>query len=127
MSGSGDLSSRARAIVEHLASGENQVQTARALGLTQRQVRRHCANPRVVAELREVQGAALGDAARRLATGANEMLDVLHQVATSPDVAPWVRVRAAGEWLERMIKVSELVDLEKRITELEQRYAEHAT
>lgn len=106
-----------------LVSGLSKQEAAATVGVRPETVSRYLRDPCVRAALRDAQGDMLGDVVRTMTAGSRDMLDVLRGVAHDADMPPSVRVRAALGWLEQAWRARELVDLDARIRELEERMA----
>jgi len=121
MTTQGVVSGRKGTFVAALTSGLTQAEAAQAIGVTRRTAQRYMTDPVVRHALSQAQDQALGDVARKMNAGANEMLDVLRAVAQDNTMPPAVRVRAALGWLEVLFKAKELLELTTRVAIIEQR------
>ena len=113
------LSIRKRNVIRALVAGQSHAQAAKAAGVRATTVSRYLAAPRFRAQLAAAQDVALGGVSRRLQAGANDMLDVLAEMARDKGVPASVRVRAAAEWLAQMWRAREFGELARRLAAIE--------
>jgi len=73
---------------------------------------------------RQAKKEALRQAVSQLQSAAGEAVQVLRDVARDDTVSPSARVAAARTILDGAIKITELQDLEERLTELEKQQKE---
>lgn len=92
---------------------------ARAIGVTERTLRRYLADPDFCAMLAAYQQQALDHAASRLAGLVSAAVDTLAEELRDPNAPPGVRVHCAQHILSRAVTYQELVDLAPRVHQLE--------
>lgn len=101
------------------ATGQRHADIAAATKISMRQVRRLLSEPENRARVAELRATAMDRAAGRLADVLDEAVGVLVALMKSDTVQDAVRLGAAGKVLDYGMKLSEHVDLEKRLTALE--------
>lgn len=106
--------------VDALGGGRTVAKAAELAGVTTRQVHRWNESPEFREAVQALHLQALEMAEKRLASGLTMALDAIQDVITEPDL-PGQNVKrlAAVSWVELALKVRELSELERRITELE--------
>ena len=87
MSSTGVLCAKKRRFAELVSEGKTYAEAAESIGVSERTATRYASDPLVVEALRQAQDASFAQVARRMASGADDMLDVLHEVATDKSVA----------------------------------------
>ena len=113
-----ELSPRQRAGINALMTCRTAKAAAAAVGVSERQLLKWLTLPEFQAALREAQRIALDTTVRRLAELSGQAVDTLRDVMRD-EATPGVKVRAADVSLSQLMRLSELADLEARITALE--------
>lgn len=108
-----------RAVAALVATGDVRA-VAKAVGASERTVRRWMAMPAFKAELRDAETELVQTAARRLGRLADKALGVLEGVMDDPEAADNPRIRAAATVLDTCLRWREQVDLEQRLRTLEE-------
>lgn len=94
-------------------------EAAAAAGLGERTLYRYLRDDTFRAALARAESDAINTAARRLVAGSAEALDTLHALMTSAEREN-VRRLAASHWLDSVLRWAELVQLEQRLSALEE-------
>ena len=115
------LSPRQRAVLGALTSGLNQKETAETVGLSRATVNRYAQDPLFQAALRDAESEMLGQLSRRLIYGADDMLDVLAQLAKDQQTPAAVRCRAVQVWLDNKWRARDQFELEERMAAIERK------
>ena len=98
------------------------IKAAAALaGISERTAHRFMAEPTVKAALTTTQARALEDLSRGLVRLGEKATATLEAAMDNPDATDAARIRAADIVLARLLQLRELVDLEARVADLEQR------
>jgi hypothetical protein len=103
-----------------LLTGAKVKDAALVAGVAERTVYRWQTEEAFALELHRRSTLATKDAARRLTTGLDDMLDVIMDIALDEEASRHVRLRAALGWIDRQYKVVELADVLERLDMLEQ-------
>ena len=106
-----------RAIVGLLETGDVS-QSADVAGVNRATIYKWREDPAFMAELHRAEAVALGDLATGLAGMGTDALAALRE-GLDPAQPMTIRLRAAGIYLDRALRVLELVTLEERIANLE--------
>src|SRR5215207_3147605 len=114
---------RAR-VVELTVVGHDAATIAERIELSIRQVRRYLAEPAVRAQVRELEDERLRAVARKAAALGGTAVTVLASIAADKAQPAAARVSAARGLLDTMLKVSELADVQERLTALEERFSD---
>lgn len=108
--------------LEALLTGQSQQDAAASAGVDPRTLRRWSQEDEAFKEaLEESTAIASTSAARRLAGTLDRAADVLQEILTDPTVPPQVRLRAANAAINHSLKLTEHIELEKRIAILERK------
>ncbi len=112
--------SRELVVIEALGSGKNQKDAALNAGLSPRTVARWLETPEFRVRVSAYREQILETQASRLGVVMSEAVDTLSELMqrSSP---PAVRLGAARAVLEQSIKLREVLSIEKRLVELEER------
>ncbi len=111
----GSLTPRQQRFVEALLESAGVAEAARRAGIGERTARRYLKQPGVQAAILEAQQARVEALSRELQQIAGESLAVLRQ-ALQDKSAHWsARLRAVNIALTQLLRVMELVDLERRV------------
>jgi hypothetical protein len=73
------------------------------------------------AALRQAEGDALRSLTRKLISLGSRATGVIESTMTDTDASAAVRLRAADTVLQRLLQLRELIDLEERVSSLEER------
>ena len=117
------LSGKQLKALEALLSGQPVPAAARAVGVSDRTLRRWKARPAFDAELRARADEALDDTSRRLSLVAANAPLVIQAVMMDRGASSGARIAAARLALEERRKFKELQDFADRLDEIEQRLA----
>ncbi|AVH59725.1 MULTISPECIES: hypothetical protein [Streptomyces] len=112
------------AAVAALAAGEPPSVAADRAGVSIRTVQRWQTDPAFAAEVRAVRARVLDDTAGRLSAAAASAVATLQALVADPEQPGHVRVKAGDVLLRALLPVREHVDLEQRITAIEEHEAE---
>jgi len=115
-----------RAISALLVSG-NREQAARDAGVSKTSIYRWFQEPTFVAALHAAEQDALADVSRQLVSLSRLAADTLAAAMRDPLVSTSNRLRAAEAVLNQLLKLRELIDLESRLTDLEERMNDDRT
>ncbi len=107
-----------RAAIEALLTGDTLGRAAEKAGVHRNTITDWLREPDFMAELQAAEGEALGVLSRSLVSLAEKATKTLEEVLDGGET-DGARLRAADIVLGRLLQVRELVDLEKRIEELE--------
>ncbi len=114
-----ELSPKQRRFVSALLESRTLKEAAERAGISLATAKRYKRDPRVQQELAERSQELVDALARRLRELGHQAVEVLEQAMAGGD--GWaVRVRAADITLGRLLQVAELVELEARVTALEE-------
>lgn len=107
-----------RKAIEALLTGDTLGRAAEKAGVHRNTVTEWMREPEFIAELQAAESEALGALSRSLVSLAEKATRTLDEVLDGGET-DGARLRAADIVLGRLLQVRELVDLEKRIDELE--------
>ena len=113
------LGPRHREAIGHLLGGKTYSETGRLVGVTRERVAFWMGQPVFRDELASLQDATLGQVSLRLSEGANDALDVLHEVFADKKQGASLRARTARSWLDLVLRIREQNDLAARVAALE--------
>ncbi|MBP3957169.1 hypothetical protein J8F10_18050 [Gemmata sp. G18] len=105
------------ALVSALAAGRTARESAALAGVSERTVARRLHDPAFADRIRALRSAALVAAAGRLTDGSTAAADVLRGLLTSED--EHVRHKAAVKLIELGLRISEVLELDRRVADLE--------
>ncbi len=111
-----------RAVAALLTCGDVSA-AAQAAGVNRGTLYRWLKQPAFQQALREAEGEALADLQRRLVSLGSDAADVL-AAAMQTSEETRTRLRAADVVLGRLLQLRELIDLERRVSELERRLSD---
>ncbi len=94
------------------------VDAAQAAGVGVRTVKRRCADPQFMRQVRRQRAELLEQAAGRLVAGLSAAVLTLSQLLVDDDAN--VRLKASDKLLTHAVRMTELVTLEQRVAQLEQ-------
>jgi hypothetical protein len=97
---------------------------AKACGASESTIYKYMQNPVIMAEVRAYEKQIRDTVGYRLASGSNEMLDIIEGVAKgkiidTDNVRASVRLRAAIAWLDNLYRTQDMTEIELRLTALE--------
>jgi len=113
------LSSKQRIAIASLLTGATQDQAGKAAGVKGRQIRRWLNRPEFAAELHQAESEAVSRAARLVADGAYNAVDLLLSVINDPTATVTERTRAADRFLSHLATVRVLGSIESRLSAAE--------
>lgn len=116
-----NLTPKQRRAIAALVSGQDFGQAAADAGVSVRTLHRWRTTPEFAAELRGADSEQLNAVARTLNGASHDAVSVLVEIMRAPETSPALRLRAAGEILKHRASFFELLTLEQRLSELEQR------
>lgn len=108
-------------IVAALMRYGNTAQAAQALGLSESRLRDLKRTPEIYELWEQTRAEALQDAAASLADGSKEAVQVLRDVMADVEVTPQLRVNAADALLRHTLKYAEIVTIQTRLDNIEER------
>lgn len=108
-------------IVAALMRYGNTAQAAQALGLSESRLRDLKRTPEIYELWEQTRAEALQDAAASLADGSKEAVQVLRDVMADAEVTPQLRVNAADALLRHTLKYAEIVTIQTRLDNIEER------
>lgn len=114
-----DITAKHRRFISELINAKSVEQASTSAGISVRTGWRWMKSPVILAALRDEESRLIEAATRSLVGAATGAIDTLREIHADPNVAPGVRVRAAGEILARLLQLRELVTLEERLSRLE--------
>lgn len=94
-------------------------EAAAASGTAERTLYRWLDDPQFARAVQAAEGAAVDAAARRLVALSDKAVTALEELLDSPTTPARLRLAAASEVLDKMLKLRELRDLEARLIALE--------
>lgn len=107
--------------IEALMSQATIKAAAESIGVNKRTILNWLELPHFVEALRTAQSQAIDATVRRLAEASSEAVTTLRDAMGDDDTPPAVRVRAADVVLSQLARLTELRDLEARVSMLEQK------
>lgn len=114
------LSSKQLRALELLLEGGTQSDTAEAIGVSPRTLRRWISeDPEFQAELKDLSRSALAAASLSLVGSMDSAIASLKNITSNESNPASIRVRAADITLAYALKYIEVMDIEQRLTELE--------
>jgi hypothetical protein len=102
-----------------LMSSKSVVDAAKAAGVGHRTLHTWLLEPEFRQALTNAEGVAIDAATRRLVSLAEASVAVIASIMADRNVSPGVRLRAASEVLNHLLKLRELRDIEARLLALE--------
>ncbi|HSN77307.1 MAG TPA: hypothetical protein VL334_19725 [Anaerolineae bacterium] len=120
MAGNGVKTRQARMIAALLdPQNRNQAAACAAADIPERTLQRWLSDPEFLSSLRAAEGAAISEAARRLVGVAAAAVGVIASIMSDEDMAPTLRLRAAAQVLDTLLRLREMQDFEQRLATLE--------
>ena len=119
MSKNDALTPRQLRILRALLTKNTVTAAAGAAGVGESTVYRALSDPVFRAALAQAEGEAVAAAGRKLATLAENALNVLADILANPQAPDAVRLRAAETILGHLLRYREIVTFENRLTDLE--------
>ena len=113
------ISGKQRKAVAALLSSKNVAEAAAAAGLGERTLYRYMGDPAFRLALADAEGMAIDNATRRLLTMQDLAIDTIAEVLSDSAATAGVRIRAAGQVLDYLLKLRELRNIEQRLVLLE--------
>lgn len=114
------LTAKQTRALESLLEGHTKRQAAAEAGCSESTLRRWATSDQAfIAAYKEAVGATLEVTVRKLQAAALDAADTLHSVAMDTDAAAGTRIQAADRILAHSAKLTEALDVETRINELE--------
>ena len=113
------ISGKQRKAVAALLSSKNVAEAAAAAGLGERTLYRYMGDPAFRLALADAEGMAIDNATRRLLTMQDLAIDTIADVLSDSASSAGVRIRAAGQVLDYLLKLRELRNIEQRLVLLE--------
>jgi transposase len=98
-------------------------EAAKGIGISSRTIYRWLESNGFRQALLQAEGRVVDEAARRLIGGKDVALDTLAELMESAE-SESVRRQAASNWLEQLIRIRELRNIEKRLSALEEVFHE---
>ena len=115
-----NLTTRQKTAVLALVAGETVTSAAARSSVTRETVYKWMHNPAFTEAIKTGAAENLDALSRRLVRLGEAALDALEEALSHPDTAQSVKVRAADITLSRLLQLRELVDIETRLTKLEE-------
>jgi hypothetical protein len=116
----GNLTPRQRKALEVLLVTGDVTQAAGAARVSRQTVHNWLKQAEFISALEEGERVALADISRALVRLGEQAIQTLETAMTAPEIHPSTKVRAADIVLARLLQLRELVQLEERITRLEE-------
>jgi len=114
------VTTKQKLAIASLLTGATQDQAGAAAGVKSRQVRRWLKKQEFRAELHRAESEAVEAAARTVATGAKDAVDLLRAVIEDPSATVTERTRAADRLLSHLPTLRVLGSIESRLAAAEQ-------
>lgn len=115
------LTPKQRKVIAALLTGGTVANAARISGVSERNIYRMLQDESFRAALSDASERAIEAAARMLSDASGVAVLTLREIASKKSAADSARVRASDVILAHMLKVKELHEIERRLTELEAR------
>lgn len=119
--GQRELTPKERKVIAALLTGGNVARAAQIAKVSERTIRRMMTRAEFRAALDEQTEKAIEAAARMLADASGAAVLTLREISTSRSATDGARVRASDSILSHMLRVRELHEIERRLSELEAR------
>ena len=108
--------------IEALLSTKSVVEAAKAAGLGERTLYRYLSDPFFRLQLSAAEGELIDTATRRLLALQGAALDTFEDILKSEEASDTIKIRAAQNVVDNLLKLRELRNLETRLTALEAAY-----
>ena len=113
------ISGKQRKAIAALLSSKSVPEAAAAAGLGERTLYRYMSDPAFRLALADAEGLAIDNATRRLLTMQDLAIDTIAEVLSDSASSAGVKIRAAGQVLDYLLKLRELRNIEQRLVLLE--------
>lgn len=113
------ISGRQSKAIAALLSSKNVPEAAAAVGLGERTLYRYLSDPAFRLALSNAEAEAIDNATRRLVTLTDLAIDTIAEVLSDSASSAGVKIRAAGQVLDYLLKLRELRNIEQRLLILE--------
>lgn len=113
------ISGRQRKAIAALLSSKNVPEAASAAGMGERTLYRYMGDPAFRLALADAEGEAIDGATRRLLAMQDLAIDTISEVLRDSASSAGVKIRAAGQVLDYLLKLRELRNIEQRLVLLE--------
>lgn len=113
------ISGRQRKAIAALLSSKNVPEAASAAGMGERTLYRYLGDPAFRLALADAEGEAIDGATRRLLAMQDLAIDTIAEVLRDSASSAGVKIRAAGQVLDYLLKLRELRNIEQRLVLLE--------
>ena len=114
------LSPKKRLAVACLLTERNTTDAAISAGVARQTLTRWLAEPDFRAELTAAETQAIDESVRGLVQATTAAVSLLHSVLVDPAASLSIRVRAAAEVLNNLMKLREHLTIDERLTRLEE-------
>jgi hypothetical protein len=115
----GTLSPKKRLAIACLLTERTITAAAKAAGVGRQTLNTWLTDPDFRAELTKAETSAIDESVRALVRATNQAIDLLQSVIVDPAASQSVKVRAAAEILNNLMKLREHLSLDERISRLE--------
>lgn len=115
------LTSRQKRAIASLLSTQTISEASGMTGVSTRTLQRWLLDPTFRAELTKQETEALSVVSRRLVTLADVAVETIKDILSDREIPAGVKLRASEAVLSNLLRLRELVDLDKRLTALEGR------
>jgi len=115
-----NVTPKKRRAVEALLSESDVTQAAKAAGVSRNTLYRWMKEPDFMVAVANAEADALAGMSRALVKLGDQAVEVLRDAINDPETPVNTRLRAADTVFSRLLQLRELVNVEKRVTELEE-------
>lgn len=115
-----NLTPRQKRAIVAIVAGQPMARAAAEAGVSRDTLYRWARRPDFSAAINQGTAEQVEMLSRRLVTLGSHALQALAEALTNPDTPQGVKVRAADSVLNRLLQLRELVDIETRLTKLEE-------
>ena len=116
-----NVTPKKRRAVEALLTEPDVTQAAKAAGVSRNTLHRWMKEPDFMVAVANAEADALTGMSRALVKLGDQAVAVLRDAMNDPETPVSTRLRAADTVFSRLLQLRELVNVEKRVTELEER------
>ena len=106
-------------IISALLTCPTNVKAAAQLGLSESQLYKRMREEKFQSELKAAKELVMGDALSKLQIGMSEAADALREIVNDRDINPQCRVYASNVLLQNGLRLTEQLDILKRLEALE--------